>query len=484
MLLRPPALAAGLALVLGTFIHPSTSAQQAPAPSAPTVELADSPLNLPGIALEIRLPLGSTSTQQSISREVFADVLGEDSLWRMTISTRTSSNKDLTPLDAATQIRDNLLESFSVTSVKPNERSALGTFAKTLDDVAPVAFRGGEAYRFLIEQPPTTPELPATVRGVAVVGIGPGQMLVWDLTAPRANYEAAKAALDATLAGLIAVDASLAVPEREVAIKTGHALVRGIAPERLRAVFNDHGERFYRLFRENGDTGTETEIGYRRVRAWAGKRSDVGGAASLSAAEGKVPGYVVEIGARSLDEGGAGPDQMVYDSKGTYFVSEDFTKEAWNLVVVIKRGKQSTTYTEVGAREGFEELLITTATPTGSNESFRLQIQEEGYLPMPMVLILPSVLAETKATGDVAFYTYRSDANAVTFRHDSIRHDTVNPDRYVHQSSVSLDSPRVTKQVSKDGLVFREDLPGGRVWLPTDVKELVRIWKAKGLPMN
>lgn len=484
MTLRPPALAASVALVLGTFIHSSTSAQQAPAPSAPTVELADSPLNLPGIALEIRLPLGSTSTQQSISREVFADILGEDSQWRMTISTRTSSNKDLTPLDAATQIRDNLLESFAITDVKPNERAPHGTFARTLDEVAPVAFGGGEAYRFLIEQPPTTPELPATVRGVAVVGIGPGQMLVWDMTAPRANYETAKAALDATLGGLVAVDASLAVPEREVAIKTGHALVRGIAPERLRAVFSDHGERFYRLFRENGDTGTETEIGYRRVRAWAGKRSDVGGAGSLSAAEGQIPGYVVEIGARSLDEGAEGPDQMVYDSKGTYFVSEDFTKEAWNLVVVIKRGKQSTTYTEVGAREGFEELLITTATPTGSNESFRLQIQEEGYLPMPMMLILPSVLAETKATGDVAFYTYRSDANAVTFRHDSIRHDTVNPDRYVHQSSVSLDSPRSTKQVDASGLVLREDLPGGRVWLPTDVKELVRIWKAKGLPMN
>lgn len=484
MTFRPPALAASLALVLGIFIHSSTSAQQAPLSSTPAVELAETPLNLPGIALEIRLPLGSTSTQQSISREVFADVLGEDSQWRMTISTRTSSNQNLTPQEAVTQIRDNLLESFSVTDVKGNTRTPHGTFAKTLDDVAPIAFSGGEAFRFLIEQPPTTPEQAATVRGVAVVAIGPGQMLVWDLTAPRANYESAKAALDATLGGLIAVDASLAVPEREVAIKTGHALVRGIAPERMREVFNTHGERWYRLYREAGESESETEIGYRRVRAWAGKRSDVGGKGSLSAAEGKIPGYVVQIEARSLDEGATGPEQLVYDSKGTYFVSEDYTKEAWNLVVVIKRGKQSTTYTEVGAREGFEELLITTATPTGSNESFRQQIKEEGYLPLPLALILPSVLAETKATGDVAFYTYRSDASAVTFRHDSIRHDTVHPDRFVHQTSVSLDSPRVTKQVDASGLVLREELPGGRVWMPTEVKELARIWRAKGLPMN
>lgn len=474
-----------LALASTLFLPPSALAQDAPAPVTSPIELSQNPLNLPGIGLEIRLPVGSTSTQQSLSREVFADILGEDNRWRMTLSTKTSANTNLLPENAAKQIREDLQRAFGAT--RPGAIDQDETFqslAEVLDDVAPVPFSGGVAYRFLLRQPANDPSVPDLIRGVAVIAIGPGQMLVWDLTAPQDNYALAKAALDTTLAGIVAVDGSLTVPDREIALKTGHALISGIDSARMREVFTSHGERWYRLYRIGGDTSEESEIGYRRVRAWAGKRSDVGGAGSISAAEGKVPGYVVEIEARSLDESTTGPDQMVYDSKGTYFVSEDYTKEAWNLIVDIKRGKQTTRYTEVGARDGFEELLITTATPTGSNESSRQKIKEEGYLPMPLALILPSILAETKATGDVGFYTYRSDSSAVTFRHDSIRHDTQNPSRYIHSTSVSADSPRITKQVDADGTVLREELPGDRVWEQTTINDLEKIWRAKGLPMN
>ena len=103
---------------------------------------------------------------------------------------------------------------------------------------------------------------------------------------------------------------------------------------------------------------------------------------------------------------------------------------------------------------------------------------------MPLSLILHSILTETGATGDVAFYTYRSDASAVTFRHDAIRHDTENPGNFIHSTSVSMDSPRITKEVSPDGDVLREELPGNRVWERTSIDELVKIWRAKGLPMD
>ncbi len=463
-----------------------TPAQEASSSPAPPVELSQNPLNMPGIALEIRLPMGSTSTQQTMNREVFAEVLGDESRWRMTISTRTSSNKNLRPDDAAKQIRQNLQESFSAMRPRgPDRDESFESLAPMLDEVAPIEFHGGIAFRFFLRQPAPSPTVPDTVRGVAVIAIGEGQMLVWDMTAPVDNYAIAKQAMDATLKGLITTDGTLSVPDREFALKTGHALIRDIEPERLRASFNNHGERFYRLYRQPEGSDDQTEIGYRRIRSWAGKRSDVGGKGSISVAEGRIPGYVVQIEARSLDEATQGQaEPIIYDSKGTYFVSEDFTKEAWNLVVVIKRGKHSTTFNEVGARDGFEELLITTATPSGSNESYRHKIQEEGYLPMPLSLILPTILAETKATGDVAFYTYRSDAAAVTFRHDSIRHDTDHPDRYIHNTSVSMDSPRITKEVDAQGKVLREELPDDRYWVETNVKELVKIWRAKGLPMN
>lgn len=460
--------------------------QETPATPPPLIELSQNPLNMPGIGLEIRLPVGSTSTQQTMNREVFAEVLGEDNLWRLTISSRTSANKNLLPMDAANQIRENLQKSFAALSpTGPDKDENFQSFAQMLDEVTEMKYSGGSAFRFFLRQPAPSPNVPDLARGVAVINMGEGQMLVWDMTAPFDNYAIAKAAMDATLKGIQSADGKLAVPDREFALKTGHALIQGIDPASMREIFKNHGENFYRLYRQPEGTEEQTEIGYRRVRSWAGKRSDVGGKGSISAAEGKVPGYLVEIQARSLDEASQGlPDPIIYDSKGTYFVSEDFTKEAWNLVVIIKRGKQSTTFNEVGARDGFEELLITTATPSGSNESYRHKIQREGYLPMALALILPTILADTEATGDVAFYTYRSDSAAVTFRHDSIRHDTENPDRYIHHTSVSLDSPQITKEVDAEGNVLREELPGDRYWVETDVGTLAKIWRAKGLPMN
>ncbi len=479
---------ATLALTCG-FSLPAI-AQDAPAPTTQTaaaqpIELAEKPLNLPGIGLEIRLPLGSTATQQSLNREVFAEILGEDNLWRIKLESKTSSNKHLEPENAAKQIRQNLQESFGALRPRGGDDDAsFQSLAPILDDVAPISFSGGSAYRFFLRQPSSSPAVPDTIRGVAVIAIGEGQMLVWDMTAPADNYQLAKAALDATLGGIIATDGKLTVPDREIAIKTGNALLQGINTETMRRVFNNQDQRWYRLYRNSGETSEESEIGYRSIRAWAGKRSDVGGKGSISAAEGNVPGYLVQIKARSLDENTQGPERLIYDSEGTYFVSEDFKKEAWKLRLVIRRGNESTNFTEIGARDGFEELLVITSSPNGRDESYRLKIKEEGYLPMPLALILPSILAETGATGDVAFYTYRSDASAVTFRHDAIRHDTEHPGQFIHNTSVSLDSPRITKEIAADGEVLRETLPGGRVWEKTSIEELARIWRAKGLPMD
>ena len=460
-------------------------AQSEPNTTTQPVELSETPLDLPGIGLEIRLPTGSTTTQQSVNREVFAEVLGEDNLWRITLSTKTSSNKNLKPENAAKQIRQNLQESFGALRPRGEDKDEnFKSLAPVLDDVAPIEFSGGTAYRFFLRQPAPSPAVPDTIRGVAVIDIGEGQMFIWDMTAPAENYDLAKGVMDATLKSVRAIETNLSVPDREIALKTGHALLRGIGTETMRDIFKTHGERWYRLYRAGGDSSEENEIGYRSVRTWAGKRSDVGGKGSISIAEGNIRGYLVEIKARSLDESTTGADRVIYDSKGTYFVSEDFKKEAWNFVMIIKRGKQSTTYSEVGARDGFEELLITTSTPSGSNESFRQKVKEEGYLPMPMALILPTILTKTEAIGDVAFYAYRSDAAAVTFRHDAIRRDTEHPGQFIHSTSVSADSPRVTKEVDADGTVLREELPGDRVWEKTTIDDLVRIWRAKGLPMD
>ncbi|HED54077.1 MAG TPA: hypothetical protein ENJ00_07735 [Phycisphaerales bacterium] len=473
-----------LSLALCGSAHAGQSAPQPTEQSQTSpIELAQNPLDLPGLGLDIRLPVGSTASSRRISREVFADVIGKDQLWRLTISTRSSADKELGAEKAADQILENLQASFGVSSSSdPNE--TIGTFARVLDPVSPITFKGGTAYRFFLFQPTPDEKAPNTVRGVAVIKVGPGQMLVWDMTAPESNYAQAKAAMDATLAAVTTRDANFEDIDRGISLKAGHELIMGMSPDRMRSVYDSFGERWYRLYQEATEDSPEQEIGYRRVRAWSGVRSDLGGSRAVSGKAGQTPGLLVQIEARTLGDTPPGGERIIYDSKGTYFMSDDMSQEAWKLVVVIKQGRKSTTYTEVGARDGFEELLVTTADPSGGGDTLKLEIKEDGYLPISAALILPSLLAETGATGDVAFYTYRSDASAVTFRHDSIRHDPDNPGGWIHKTSVSHDSPVIVKYVDPDGSILREELPGGRRWVRTSLQELSKIWRSKRLPMG
>ena len=166
-------------LVLAASYTFPTLAQTEIGSTSQSVELAEQPLDLPGIGLEIRLPLGSTSTQQTLNREVFAEVLGEDSLWRIQIASKTSSNKKLQAEDAAKQMREDLQKAYGASQPRGVDKDEnFQSFATVLDDVAPLQFSGGIAYRFFLRQPAPSPSVPDTVRGVAVIAIGEGQMLV------------------------------------------------------------------------------------------------------------------------------------------------------------------------------------------------------------------------------------------------------------------------------------------------------------------
>lgn len=477
----PRRAAIALVTTLCLSIAPESAGQASSRDSEPLppIEMSQKPLNLPGLGIDVVLPVGSTSQQQTLSREVFADVVGKDNAWRMTLSTQTSSNTTMGAKDAIEKILENLQKSFSVTKIdSPDEM--IGTFARELAPIEPVKFAGGEAYRFFLLQPASKPDQPDTVRGVAVIKTGPGQMLVWDMAAREENYALAKQALDATLAAITTTNAPLAPLEREIALKTGQRLVRDIPADQMRSIFDNYGERWYRYYREDSQ-GNESEIGYKRITARTGTRGDLGGVKQGNMGE---RGYIVEVQARLLEENPVGPERMIYDTKGTYFVSEDFNTETWNLIVVVKQGRQSTTFSEVGAREGFEELMVVTTDPSGRGDTKKHAIKEVGYLPLATSLILPAILTDTEATGDLAFYTYRSDASAVAFRHDSIRRDTDNEGQWIHRSSVKHDSPQITKYVDADGKIVREVLPGGRRWVATTINDLTRIWRENDLPMD
>ncbi|MEM9165835.1 MAG: hypothetical protein AAGB48_02290 [Planctomycetota bacterium] len=446
-----------------------------------SIELAATAFELPSLGMRFRLPVGATATSRRLGSATHADIVGPDSRYRIAVSSRTSANTSLTAQAAAEAVLLNLKEAFAVTDGDADRpsRVPLATFARQLRTVEPVGFLGGEAYRFFILQPATRSE-GETVRGVALIDLGEGRMLVWDSTAPSEGFDELAGVLDGMLATVTFDSAEARYEQRGVAVKEGEQLLAGLASEQLRSVIDAYGERWARLYAPSGG-GEDEEIGYRRVSASLGSRRDMTAGGSSTASE--SPGYIVRLEARTLERQGSNQPLVIYDSRGTYWVSEDFSEEAWEITIAIKRDGRTSTFSSVGARDGFEQLLVTTQSPNGRSETVQLAIQREGYLPTALALLLPDILALAETPGEFAFYAYRPDATSVSYRRD-IFQKSDNSRGWTLRSTVTPGAPELVRELNPSGALIREQLPDGKVWEPIDLRSLASLWRRKGLPLD
>lgn len=467
---------AACALLLASpFAQARTPAQ----PEQTPIEMASMPFELSSLGMRFNLPLGATATTRRIGTEVQADIVGPDAAYRISITSRSSANTELTSAAAAESILLNLKKAFGVSDGDGNPDVTIATFAQELRTVEPVPFSEGVAHRFFIRQPETRQE-GDSVRGVAVIDLGRGRMLVWDATAPAGSFDKLAPAFDAMLGTVRFDDPERRLADRGIAIEAGRRLIDSIDPEQLRAAFDSDRDRWFRLYEPGADQ--DREIGYRRVTTWVGTRDEI--ELSAGSSGDATQGYLVRIEARTLgDISQLTGEPIIYDSRGTYWVSEDFNAETWELSVAIREGSRTTTLSEIGAREGQEELIVTAQAPSGRSETTSHRLEGEGYLAQPLALLLPQLLVGTETAGDFAFYVYRSDTSAIAYRTDSLRRDD-NGEGWILRSRVAPGTPELVKFLEADGSIRREQLPDGKVWDPIDSRELVNLWRRKGLPMK
>ncbi|MEO0631923.1 MAG: hypothetical protein AAFY46_14545, partial [Planctomycetota bacterium] len=110
------------------------------------IELSSRPFELGSLGVSFNLPVGATATTRRIGTEVQADVIGPDNSYRVSITSRSSSNTELTAQVAAESILLNLKEAYGIED-GDNTGVTIATFAQELRTVEPVAFPGGEAQR-------------------------------------------------------------------------------------------------------------------------------------------------------------------------------------------------------------------------------------------------------------------------------------------------------------------------------------------------
>ncbi|MEZ6318980.1 MAG: hypothetical protein R3B49_09550 [Phycisphaerales bacterium] len=83
---------------------------------------------------------------------------------------------------------------------------------------------------------------------------------------------------------------------------------------------------------------------------------------------------------------------------------------------------------------------------------------------------------------EFAFYAYQSRDSAIRMRQDSL--ERVGDTTWKLTSRLNEDAPPQVAYLSTTGEPIRTELADGRIWEPTSYDRLVKLWRAKELPLD
>jgi hypothetical protein len=305
-------------------------------------------------------------------------------------------------------------------------------------------------------------------------------VVVIELFTEAPKFDQARLVYETSVATMRVASADDLATRRVAAVRAGVELFERTSADEMASLVASFGQRFERLFTPavTGADSDATEHGYRRVKAWVGKRGDLtpGRAPSTYSKPDQQDGYIVQIDALLLES------DMRVDTQAICFLSLDRSEEAWTIRMAVRDGTQTSRWTETGARRG-TSMAVTTQPERGEPQVIKPLLQTEGYLSMVESHLLGSLLARAGIESTFGFYAYQSSAGTVKLRMDSVEKTTLGgPIRVLSRLSDDAESQVAT--YTAGGEMLRIEQTDGRVWEPVSLEELVSLWKSKGLPLD
>ncbi len=474
---RMHALALAPALALAWPIGPAQAQNDAGRP----VSLATAPITIDSLGLTLSLPEGSgaetvasgTDATAVTTRVVFPDASGVTAIH----GKRTKDN-DLTVSAVADDLRDQIL----ATAGRINAAGELipGSSRARVLGTAQLTINEHEASRVYVEIPRTNAE--GEIRGYTVFRPEPGRFVLFELFTTSDQFDAARVAYETMVSTARFADAGELDLKRAAKIKAGAEAIASLTADDYREIFGSFGQRWERLSRpgRSGDEADAEEFGYRRVRAWIGRRGELEPDKpedKWTDAE-REPGYLLRVDARLLENG------MTVDSRGIYFLSIDKDREIWSLRMALRReGAKPSEWRETGIRDK-QSMVVRVEQDGASPRVIRPLMQGEGYISMVEAQVLPQLLIRAGVPADFAFYAYQSQAETISLRTDSLRMP-LGPDGQIEIITQPREGgPNQTAVYAPDGSLIRVERPDGRVWEPTEHRRLMSLWRSKGLPLD
>jgi hypothetical protein len=426
------------------------------------VRLAETPLRIEHLGLSMLLPEQAEARTDQFGTLSTTVIEPAGGIGFFTLQARKSKDAELSPTDVID----------ALVGRKEHER--------VLDRAANLTIGRMPADRVYLAMTPSSPGGPTPIRGVTVVRTAPGQVVVIELFTEAPKFDQARLVYETSVATMRVASADDLATRRVAAVRAGVELFERTSADEMASLVASFGQRFERLFTPavTGADSDATEHGYRRVKAWVGKRGDLtpGRAPSTYSKPDQQDGYIVQIDALLLES------DMRVDTQAICFLSLDRSEEAWTIRMAVRDGTQTSRWTETGARRG-TSMAVTTQPERGEPQVIKPLLQTEGYLSMVESHLLGSLLARAGIESTFGFYAYQSSAGTVKLRMDSVEKTTLGgPIRVLSRLSDDAESQVAT--YTAGGEMLRIEQTDGRVWEPVSLEELVSLWKSKGLPLD
>lgn len=468
--------------ILSSVAQPNEPASRPAVPTIGAVELGE-PLHLDEIGLTMRIPADCRVNSTWIGDLKTAQIVPATTSWVINIQTPRIEGKNPSLKEVADQTIQLLQGSVGVMDAE--QKVVLETRARILERHENLSINDQKVARFYVAVPRADDI--QLVKGYTIFqpgGPSVAKFVVFELLVPEADFAAAKAAYETSIATAQFLDPERVSRERGLAIRAGQELIRMVSPSDYEQ-WMDGQERWYRLYRPaaSGAAFDAEEIGYRGVRFWKGQRGEIDpgkGKGAWTRAD-RQQGYLASVRGRVMTPQGPA------DSEAIYFLLPDRTEEAWSIRMVVrdrKTGRELIKATEVGARNG-QDLSVVVEQPGQPSRTLQPFFQSDGYLSQVDVLLLPRIFAAKSVEADFAFYAYQPQIEGVTMRRERVSGKGRGGNAvWTIESTVSEDSPTQTGIYDHRGDLLRVTTGDDLIWEPTELRPLLTLWEQKGLPTS
>lgn len=501
-----------LVLLTGSPAH----AQVPAPPTTAVVELAETPVDIPGLNLTVRLPVGAVAETSGVGTDSRLTVRSSDDPakvgWLLQVFGSASRNTSLTPRE----VLDSIVEQRRATQAAVNPATRRRMEVRAFDRADNLVINGQSASRVYLDIPEAT-NLPSA--GYTVFMPAPGQFVIFQFDCPTGNFAAARPVIETAIATATFRDLQVENTLRRHGIEEGRGFLASLTREQLDAALLEEPV-LLRVFRPGaGPGGSDLEVGYQKVTLRKGQMGEVGGAEKTKwTSDDREFGYLVKIEARGLvfapgaveaaaaAPAGAEPPepQAVVDSVTVFWQSFNRAMETGSVVNIVKKADQADTFIQTVVRRG-ERMTVQTVAP-GSDESGRAGQPKtrdydklpDGYIGRVELAMLPRLVALRPPTPEgespnellFNFYAFEFATGKMALRRDEFRRSEPSPGTQDSAGWDWLSLPyeaqkdrRVTAKLDAGGSLITREADGVRTE-PTDGDTLLRLWRGRKLPIE